>query len=244
MYTNLCNNFVKVPSTQTILWILPCLDFERVSQLQKEILVHKIENPDCPDFILMTSHPPSYTLGRASSLIEKETPYAFPSYEIERGGHLTFHHPEQVILYPLLKLKTPDVHAHLKRVLHWGQNALNTLGIHTDLDGQGSGLWLDECHKVASIGIAVKRWISYHGLAMNVSVDPIMWQGLPPNIYPCSLPEAIPTNLGDIDATLTRQIVEDALIAVLQNDVTLQPLKLIKTKDLEPNITLLLECFK
>ncbi len=225
MYRKLCNKFVKHPETKTVVWILPCLDFEIVYELQKKILQDKIANPGFPDLFLLTSHPACYTLGRASSQLEKETVYPFPSFEIERGGHLTFHHPEQVILYPLLTLKAPDVHAHLKRVLNWGQATLAALGISSSLDGQGSGLWLDGSKKVASVGIAVKRWVSYHGLAINVSVDESMWQNLPVGVHPCSLPNAIPTNLCDISPTLTRQDVEWALIEILKEDETLHPIQ-------------------
>jgi lipoate-protein ligase B len=225
MYRKLCNNLIKHPETKTVVWILPSLDFEIVYELQKQILQDKIANPSFPDVLLLTSHPACYTLGRASSQIEKETIYPFPSFVIERGGHLTFHHPEQVILYPLITLKTPDVHAHLKRVLNWGQSALAHLEISSSLDGQGSGLWLDESKKVASVGIAVKRWVSYHGLAINVSVDESMWQGLPAGVHACALPHAIPTNLCDICPTLTRQDVEQALMDVLKKDASLHPVQ-------------------
>ncbi|MCE2929939.1 MAG: lipoyl(octanoyl) transferase LipB [Vampirovibrionales bacterium] len=225
MYRNLCNKFVKHPDLKTVVWILPCLDFEIVHELQKKILQDKIANAAFPDVLLLTSHPACYTLGRASSQIEKEHHYPFPVFEIERGGHLTFHHPEQVILYPLITLKTPDVHAHLKRVLNWGQNALAHLGIDSLLDGQGSGLWLDESKKVASVGIAIKRWVSYHGLAINVSVDESMWQGLPTGVHPCALPHAVPTNLCDIRPALIRQEVELALIEVLKEDERLHPIQ-------------------
>lgn len=225
MYTKLCNIIEKNPDIQTVVWVLPCLDFEVVYELQKKILNDKINNPTFPDVLLITSHPAAYTLGRASSACEKEAVYAFPTFEIERGGHLTFHHPQQVILYPLITLKTPDVHAHLKRVLTWGQETLSSLGIRSALDGQGSGLWVDEFKKVASIGIAIKRWVSYHGLAINVSVDESMWLSLPKGVHPCGLSQAIPTNLCDLKPQLTRQLVETALIEVLKEDERLLPIQ-------------------
>jgi lipoate-protein ligase B len=230
MYTNLCTNFVKQPEIKTVVWILPCLAFDIVYQLQKKILSDKIANPTFPDVLLITSHPACYTLGRASSQSEKNASYPFPRFEIERGGHLTFHHPQQVILYPLFKLKSPNVHAHLRRVLSWGQAALADLGIFSDIDGQGSGLWLDESKKIASVGIAIKRWISFHGLAINVSVDESMWHDLPEGIHPCALAKAIPTNLCDINETLTRSQVVEALIEVFKKD---ESLGLIQFKDIK-----------
>ena len=218
MFRKFYDTWIQQPQINTFVWVLPCLAFERVYALQKQILLEKLAHPTLPDVILITSHPPCYTLGKASSIEERATRFAFPSHEIERGGHLTFHHPQQVIIYPIIRLKTRDVRAHLKRVLRWGQKALADLGVGCSLDGQGSGLWLDESHKVASVGLAIRRWVSFHGLAINVAVEECMWQDLPKGIYPCALAQSIPTNLCDVKPALTCDELIDALIHVFQQD--------------------------
>jgi lipoyl(octanoyl) transferase len=218
MFRKFYDTWIQQPQLNTFVWVLPCLAFETVYDLQKKIVQEKIAHPTLPDVLLITSHPPCYTLGRASSIEERATRFAFPSHEIERGGHLTFHHPQQVIVYPILKLKKKDVRAHLTRVLRWGQKALADLGVACSLDGQGSGLWLDESHKVASVGLAIRRWVSFHGLAINVSVEECMWQTLPEGIYPCALAQSIPTNLCDVKPELTCDELIDALIRVFQQD--------------------------
>jgi lipoate-protein ligase B len=221
MFRKFYDTWIQQPQLNTFVWVLPCLAFETVYDLQKKIVQEKIAHPTLPDVLLITSHPPCYTLGRASSIEERATRFAFPSHEIERGGHLTFHHPQQVIVYPILRLKKKDVRAHLTRVLRWGQKALADLGVACSLDGQGSGLWLDESHKVASVGLAIRRWVSFHGLAINVGVEECMWQDLPKGIYPCALAQSIPTNLCDVKPELTCDELIDALIRVFQQDDSL-----------------------
>lgn len=220
----LCNKIVK-----TIVLVLPCLPFEQVHQLQLVLIAHKAAHPDFPDVLLMTSHPASYTWGRGNQAEERLVALPHPTFDIERGGHLTFHHPEQVILYPLMRLASPNVHQHLKRVLEWGQNALFSLGIATSADGQGSGLWSNPTHKVASIGIAVRRWITYHGLAINVAVEASMWESLPVDLHPCGLAHAVPTNVQSLNEKIHRQQVESALVQVLEKDDSLAPVKVCKT---------------
>jgi lipoate-protein ligase B len=216
----LCNKVVK-----TLVLVLPCLPFEQVHQLQLVLITHKATHPDFPDVLLLTSHPACYTWGRASQAEERLVALDHPTFYIERGGHLTFHHPEQVILYPLMRLASPNVHQHLKRLLEWGQKALFSLGITTSVDGQGSGLWVNHTEKVASIGIAVRRWITYHGLAINVAVEASMWESLPAAIHPCGLAHAEPTNLKSLKGTLTRLDVENALVHRLEQDESLGPVQ-------------------
>lgn len=212
------DTFIHQPAIDSVVWLLPCLPFETVYALQQKIVREKIEYPSLPDVILITSHPACYTLGKASSAEERATDFAFARHEIERGGHLTFHHPQQVILYPIMRLKTRDVRAHLRRVLHWGQKALADLGVACSLDGQGSGLWLDDSQKIASVGMAVRRWVSFHGLAINVAVEKSMWQTLPEGIFPCGLAQAIPVNVCDVKPEITCDELINALINVFHED--------------------------
>jgi lipoate-protein ligase B len=211
---------------QTQVWLLPCLDFQIVQALQIALVRHKIQDPHFPDFILLTSHPACYTLGRASTEAERSATYAYPAFPVERGGHLTFHHPEQVIVYPILRLPTPNVHAHLKRVLSWGQDALQALGVDVLPTGEGSGLWWQKqgsllIYKVAAVGIAVKSWTTFHGLALNVAVEEALWTSLPEGIHPCALPNTTPLNIQTLAPHLTRLDLEDALINQLQKDSNL-----------------------
>jgi len=226
MFSSFYEHFIHEATVDTVIWILPCLAFETVYELQKKIVCEKISNPCLPDVLVITAHPPCYTLGRASSPEERNTVYAFTVHEIERGGHLTFHHPQQVVIYPIFQLKKRDVRAHLRRVLNWGQKALHKLGVSCSVEGSGSGLWLDESHKIASVGLAIQRWVSFHGLAINVAVEKSMWQALPEGIYPCGLAQTMPVNVCDVKPELGNEQVIQALIEVFQEDETLGRLRL------------------
>jgi len=93
-------------------------------------------------------------------------------FEIERGGDITFHGPGQLVAYPIVDLNIHgrDLHRYLRDLERVTIDTLSDLGIDSGLKPGLTGVWADD-HKLAAIGVAVKHWITYHGLALNVSTD-------------------------------------------------------------------------
>lgn len=132
-----------------------------------------------PDRLLLLQHPPTYTLGTGSTptnlLFDPSDPSTAPAalFKTERGGEATWHGPGQLVAYPLLDLK------HYRQDLHWYLRALEEvviqtlapLGIEGGREEGLTGVWV-EGHKVAAVGVKVKRWVTMHGVALNV--DPSM----------------------------------------------------------------------
>ncbi|MEO1003449.1 MAG: lipoyl(octanoyl) transferase LipB [Cyanobacteria bacterium J06638_7] len=137
-------------------------------QLQRRLL----QDPSAPDALLLLEHEPCYTLGRGASTAHLGFDPAaapLPLYRIDRGGEVTHHLPGQLVLYPVLNLQRhgADLHLYLRRLEQVGIDLLASLGLRASrLEGR-TGVWL-EGQKLAAIGVGARRWISQHGLALNV----------------------------------------------------------------------------
>ena len=148
-------------------------DYAAVDALMMERL-EAIVAGAAPDTLLLAEFDPVLTVGRASGA-DRADAYAalgIPVHEIARGGKATFHGPGQLVAYPLLRLEEDarDLHAYL----HALEEALILTVGEFDLTGardpRNTGCWIGG-HKVASIGVAVRKWVTYHGLALNVDTD-------------------------------------------------------------------------
>jgi lipoate-protein ligase B len=150
------------------------------------------------DTIFLVEHPHVYTYGRGSNLselmpvtpVDSRTPVEL--VPVERGGGVTYHGPGQLVAYPLLDVrrKTGDLHKFLRwledviirTIAHWG--------LRGDHHPTHTGVWVND-RKIASLGVAVRQWISYHGIALNVSTD-LRYFGA---IHPCGLSPDIMTSM-------------------------------------------------
>jgi lipoyl(octanoyl) transferase len=137
-------------------------------QLQERLLV----DPDGPEALLLLEHEPCYTLGRGADPaflgFDPASPPA-PLFRIDRGGEVTHHRPGQLVLYPVLNLQRhgADLHRYLRDLEGVVLDLLASLGLHGERLAGLTGVWL-EGRKVAAIGVGARRWISQHGLALNV----------------------------------------------------------------------------
>ncbi|CAH8274748.1 unnamed protein product [Arabidopsis lyrata] len=153
---------------------------------EKKTLIDR--NQDCPDTVILLQHSPVYTMGTASTedylnFDIKDAP--FDVYRTERGGEVTYHGPGQLVMYPIINLRNHEMD------LHWYLRMLEEIVIRvlsssfsikaSRLDSL-TGVWVGS-QKVAAIGIRVSKWITYHGLALNVTTDltPFNW------IVPCGI---------------------------------------------------------
>lgn len=142
--------------------------------------VEKVRTGESGEVILICSHPPVVTLGRKtrpSDLID----WKGAVYEVSRGGRATYHGPGQVVVYPILNLEKRghDIYKYLRLLEKSIVKTLKDLGVDAIGDPDSTGVWCNG-KKMASIGVALKRWVTYHGLAFNLESDPMAFQGINP----------------------------------------------------------------
>ncbi len=172
------------------------IDYQQALNKQLEYVEKVAADENHPGFLIFCTHPPVVTTGRQST---PEDIFAWkgPVIEISRGGKATYHGPSQVVVYPILNLKKPragrgpqEIRGYLRALEEAIVESLKALGVAAigrtpqKTPGQPTltdetGVWIGE-RKIASLGIAVKKWITYHGAAINVSYDPEAFIGMNP----------------------------------------------------------------
>lgn len=167
---------------------------------QKELLFAR-QSDRIPDTLVFCEHEPVITLGRESQRDERPAIHmpGVPVFEIERGGHATYHGPGQLVAYPIFKLdreKGPRGRNGVSNLVHamedWVIATLAGHGLVSVAGGKGrTGVWVGNERKVASIGIAVSRWVSYHGLSLNFATGPSPWL----QFNPCGFDGQVMTDL-------------------------------------------------
>ncbi|MGH7537171.1 MAG: lipoyl(octanoyl) transferase LipB [Gemmatimonadales bacterium] len=124
------------------------------------------------DLLLLLEHPPVVTLGRTSHQANLVRPDGIEVFEVERGGDVTFHGPGQLVGYPILDLTThkQDLHWYLRTLEQALIDAMALLDILAERHPGHTGVWT-RGRKIASIGVHVKQWVTWHGFALNVTTD-------------------------------------------------------------------------
>jgi lipoate-protein ligase B len=186
-------------------------EYGEVWKLQQELVAQR-QRDEIADTLVLVEHPEVITLGRRqSSKANVVAPGDIPIFEIERGGDVTYHGPGQLVGYPILKLDADerDLHVYLRNL----EEAL--IGVCADVGLEGrrnpgwTGVWIGE-RKVASLGIAVRRWVTMHGFALNVATDLSRFAA----INPCGLDAAVMTSLSrELGRDVTLDEIEPLAIA-------------------------------
>jgi lipoate-protein ligase B len=156
---------------------LGLIDYERAWDLQHQLWSRRVEE-ELPDVLLFLEHPHVITLGRRgnrSHLIaspEVLEAMKIPLFHVERGGDVTYHGPGQIVVYPVFNLKEYGYRlvryvSQLEEVI---LSVLKDFGIVGRRDPLNRGVWVDG-EKIASVGVAIKRWVSFHGLSLNYETD-------------------------------------------------------------------------
>ncbi len=171
--------------------------YGEVLDLQRNLAEDRIAGR-VPDTLLLCEHPPVITLGRgtkdASLPIDPESlrRRGIEVFEIERGGDVTYHGPGQLVGYPIIDLQQhrPDLHWYLRQLEAMLMGALASCGIAAERREGYTGVWTSG-RKIASIGIHVRQWVTWHGFALNVTTD------LSPFdlIVPCGIPDVVMTSV-------------------------------------------------
>lgn len=143
-------------------------------------LVHMVSEGDEEEQVVFCTHPPVVTLGRATQEGEL-TGWTGEVLEVQRGGRSTYHGPSQVVAYPILDLskRKRDLHQFIRNIEKAVIESLKEFGVEAQVSEGNTGVWIGP-KKIASIGIAVKKWVSYHGVAINIDFDPQAFKGLTP----------------------------------------------------------------
>ncbi len=170
--------------------------YEDVHDLQQRCLKARIEGT-IGDTLLLVEHDPIVTTGRATEPNAADG-VDVPVLEVERGGEATYHGPGQLVAYPIMLLEegNRDLHKYLRTLEQVVINLLASYGVQGRREEGKTGVWIGE-QKIASIGVAVRRWVTWHGISLNVNTDLNAFQ----SFKPCGLEPNVMTRLADhVDA--------------------------------------------
>ena len=163
------------------------------------------------ELVWLLEHPPIYTAGtstRDGDLLEGK----FPVFRTGRGGQLTYHGPGQRVAYVMLDLKQrrADVRAFVRSLEQWLIETLAAFGVHGERQDGRVGIWVQRtggADKIAAIGVRVRRWVTFHGVSLNVDPDLSHYAG----IVPCGIRDAGVTSLAALGVRTTMHEVDAEL---------------------------------
>lgn len=165
--------------------------YEEALALQRQLVAERQAGGGA-DALLLVEHPEVITIGRRQGSRANVLTDELPVVEVERGGDATYHGPGQLVGYPIIALdgEERDLHRFLRALEEGLIAACGELGIAAGRNPGWTGVWIGP-RKVASIGIAVRRWVTLHGFALNVSTDLARFASL----KPCGLDAGVMTSL-------------------------------------------------
>ena len=166
------------------------IDYEFAICYMKEKVKAIIEG-NANQTIWLLEHPSIYTAGRSASNTEIVKKIDVPYYYTDRGGKFTYHGPGQKVIYAMLDLNKifkgqPDIKIFIKKLGIWIVNVLKQNGLVSKVDNENIGVWVENGKvrkKIVSIGIKLRKWVSYHGIAININPDMKFFD----YIIPCGL---------------------------------------------------------
>ncbi len=165
-----------------------------------------------PELVWLLEHPALFTAGASARPRDLLDSLGLPVFPSGRGGQYTYHGPGQRVAYVMLDLKSrgPDIRAYVGRLERWLIAALAELGVRGERREGRVGIWVEERGgeaKIAAIGVRVRRWVSYHGVSLNVAPDLEHYRG----IVPCGIREWGVTSLEELGIGATMDQVDRAL---------------------------------
>jgi lipoyl(octanoyl) transferase len=176
--------------------------------------VASIRAGDAPEAVWLLEHPPLYTAGTSAEADELLDPGGLPVYSTGRGGRYTYHGPGQRVAYVMLDLKTrgSDLRAYVSGLEAWLITTLASFGVKGETRSDRVGVWVARPgreDKIAAIGVRVRRWVSFHGVSLNVDPNLDHFKG----IVPCGIQEHGVTSLKALGVEATMDDVDKALKA-------------------------------
>jgi lipoate-protein ligase B len=185
-------------SARLLVWDLGRHSYEETLEQQRDLCRRRIAGDLSDDLLLLVEHEPVITLGRGTRGTSLRIPIdelrrrGVQVHEVERGGDVTYHGPGQLVGYPILDLRRhrEDLHWYLRQLEAGLIRALARLGIESERRAGLTGVWT-RGRKIASIGIHVKQWVTFHGFALNVNTDLSAFD----LIVPCGIPDVVMTSV-------------------------------------------------
>jgi lipoyl(octanoyl) transferase len=181
-----------------------------------ESRVDQIVRGEAAELVWLLEHPPLYTAGTSARPDELLEPGRFPVYPTGRGGRFTYHGPGQRVVYVMLDVKQRggDVRGFVAALEDWIIASLARLGVGGERREGRVGIWVRRPDKgpgaedkIAAIGLRLRKWVSLHGLSLNVSPDLSHYAG----IVPCGIAEHGVTSLADLGGPASMQVVDNVL---------------------------------
>ncbi|MCH8202466.1 MAG: lipoyl(octanoyl) transferase LipB [Proteobacteria bacterium] len=184
-----------------------------VAEMERRVAA--IRDGTAPEMVWLLEHPPLYTAGTSAKAGDLLLPERLPVFTSGRGGEYTYHGPGQRVAYVMLDLKARggDVRAHVRGLEQWIIDTLSEFGLTGERRSSRVGVWVRRPDggedKVAAIGVRVRKWVTYHGISINVAPDLSHYQG----IVPCGIAGhgvtslaklGVGASLADVDAALKR----------------------------------------
>ncbi|HZW36912.1 MAG TPA: lipoyl(octanoyl) transferase LipB [Candidatus Deferrimicrobiaceae bacterium] len=194
------------------------VEYRRALELQMQCLRQRAGG-EIPDTLLLLTHPHVYTIGRLGD----ETNLLVPREQLERegilverisrGGDITYHGPGQLVGYPIVLLSRPDVHRFVRCIEAALIESLSVFGVPGERIEGLTGVWAMG-KKIASIGIGVRRWVTYHGFALNVNTDLSFFR----RIHLCGLKGKEATSIEEVTGRkIPMESVRDAVVHACGN---------------------------
>jgi lipoyl(octanoyl) transferase len=183
-----------------------------------EARVATIAEGEASELIWLLEHPPLYTAGVSAKADDLLDAARFPVHRTSRGGQFTYHGPGQRVAYVMLDLnhRGRDVRAFVRGLERWIIGALGEFGVPAEVRDGRVGVWVERKgpgwsreDKIAAIGVKVRKWVSFHGISLNVEPDLGHFGG----IVPCGISEHGVTSLVDLGVPATMNEADAALMA-------------------------------
>ncbi len=194
------------------------VDYETAISVMED-RVAKIRSGDADELVWLLEHPPLYTAGTSanpSDLLDNR----FPVFETGRGGQFTYHGPNQRVAYVMLDLKnrlqSPDIKKYVCALEEWVIRSLAHFDVKAERREGRIGLWVVTPmgeKKIAAIGVRIRHWVTYHGVAINVNPDLSHFDG----IVPCGIKEYGVTSLHDLGKMIDMKQLDEVLKAEFEN---------------------------
>jgi lipoyl(octanoyl) transferase len=187
-----------------------------------EARVADIAAASAGELVWLLEHPPLYTAGVTARDEDLLQPERFPVFRTGRGGQLTYHGPGQRVAYVMLDLNARgrDVHAFVQALETWVMGALERFNVRGETRPGRVGVWVERNtpgakreDKIAAIGVKIRRWVSFHGISLNVEPDLSHFDG----IVPCGIREHGVTSLVDLGLPVTMDEADAALKASFED---------------------------
>lgn len=208
---------LPLPGSPAVEWVIadePVPYPDAVAEMEARVAA--IRDGSAPERVWLVEHPPLYTAGTSANAQDLLSPDRFPVYETGRGGQFTYHGPGQRVAYVMLDLdrRAKDVRHFVTTLEQWVISALAAMNVTGEQRDGRVGIWvprpdkgMDREDKIAAIGIRIRRWVTFHGISLNVDPDLEHFSG----IVPCGISSQGVTSLADLGLLISMPEVDSIL---------------------------------